>query len=135
LRSDELSTIELAVAIIKVVRPDLFEKIQRRVAYLSMKGETRRMPIKEIKFGPLVHEQLPVDLIVRIRLIRAALLGVYAHSMEFWIDGFRGDAHPSREILIWERIAACYIEYVSMTGLTQKQRKKVFEIITGLSVG
>jgi hypothetical protein len=55
--------------------------------------------------------------------------------MEFWIDGFRGDAHPSREILVWERIAACYIEYVIMARLTQKQRKKVFDIITGLSVG
>ncbi|CAK8713309.1 hypothetical protein KKHLCK_02345 [Candidatus Electrothrix laxa] len=126
IRSDELSIVQLSVKIIGVVRPDLFEKIQRRAAYLILKGKTENIDPKKVKFGPPTHENLPLNLISRIRLIRAALLDVYPHSIEFWIDGFRGDAHPSREIRIWEHIAACHIEYCVMTRLSQEQQKDVF---------
>jgi TIR domain len=135
IRSDELNIVQLSVEIINVIRPDLFEKIQRRAAYLNLKGKTKRINAKKLKLGPARHEKLPLNLISRIRLIRAALLGVYPHSMEFWTDGFRGDAHPSREIRIWEHIAACYIEYCSMTRLSQEQQKKVFEVVSSVSCG
>lgn len=135
IRSDDLNIVQLSVKIIGVVRPDLFEKIQRRAAYLNLKGKTEKIETKKIKFGPPRHENLPINLVSRIRLIRAALLGVYPHSMEFWIDGFRGDAHPSREIRIWEHIAACYIEYCSMTRLSQEQQKEVFKVVSSVSGG
>lgn len=135
LKADGLSIVELSVSIIKVVRPDLFEKIQRRAAFLSAKGELKNIETKTIRFAPPRHEELPLNLISRIRLIRAALIKIYPHSMQFWIDGFRGDAHPSREIRIWENIASCYIEYCSMTILTEEQHNKVFEVISALSCG
>lgn len=135
LKSDGLRAVELSVSIIKVVRPDLFEKIQRRAAYLSAKGESKRVETEKIRFAPPRHEELPINLISRVRLIRAALLGVYPHSMQFWIDGFRGDAHPSREIRIWEHVASCYIEYCAMTRLTEEQQQKVFAVISAISCG
>jgi hypothetical protein len=135
LRSDELSVLKLAVEVIKVVRPDLFKRILRKVTFLKMKGEIQMINPKELKLPPPAHDQLPDELIGRIRLVRAALLGVDPHSMKYWIDGFRGDSHPSREVRIFERIAACYLEYVSMTRVTTEQCKHVFSVLVALSYG
>lgn len=135
LRSDGQSAVESAVAIIEVVCPDLFEKIMRRVAYHRQvaKGKLELKEIKELKFSPPRHDVLPFNLVSRVRLIRAALIEVHNHSIDYWIDGFRRDAHPSREIRIWEHVAACYLEYVAMSTLLPEQRKDVFRMLTALS--
>lgn len=137
LTTEGLSNIQIAVKIIEVVRPDLLEKIMRRAAHLKQKlaAETKIIEIEKIKFGPPKHDELPFALISRVRLIRAALLEVYPHSMEHWIDGFRGDAHPSREIRIWEHISACYLEFVTMTKLTYEQRITVSRVFQAISCG
>ncbi len=135
LRSDDLSILNLAVAVIKIVKPDLFERILRRVTFLRMKGELQTFTPEELKVPPPAHDHLPGELIERIRLIRAALLGVYSHSMQHWVDGFRCDTHPSREVRVWERLAACYLEYISMTRVTPEQRKQVFAVLLSLSCG
>ena len=135
LRADELTTVQLCVAIIDVVRPDLAEKVQRRAAFLSLKAEKTPVDPRILKFGPPRHETLPLNLISRVRLIRAALLSVYPHSMEFWIDGFRGDAHPSREIRIWEHIASCFLEYIQITPLSREQNESVWNVVLALSLG
>lgn len=55
--------------------------------------------------------------------------------MKFWIDGFRHDTHPSKEISVWEGIAAAVSEYLSMTTLKQGQATDVFNVVLGLSCG
>lgn len=128
---------QIAVKIIEVIRPDLFEKIMRRAVYISHKNNSKvsLVEVEKIKFGPPKHKDLPFNLISRVRLIRASLLEVYPHSMQYWIDGFRGDAHPSREIRIWEHISSCYLEFTAMTRLTHEQRKTTYSILTALSCG
>lgn len=137
IQSNSHSLVQLAAKVIGVIRPDLFEKIARRAAFLDKKNykPTETINTKEIKFGPPAHDILPFNLVCRVRLIRAALLSVYVRSMDHWIEGFRGDAHPSREIRIWEHVAACYLEYVSVTELTADQRKAVFDVFLSMSLG
>lgn len=119
-----------------MVRPDLFERVMRRVAYLerTWNATTTNVDIAKIKSSPPVHDELPFNLISRIRLIRAALLDVYPNSMLYWIEGFRRDAHPSREVRIWEHVASCYLEYVVANSLSKEQRKNVFSIVFALSI-
>lgn len=135
IKSDSLPVTRIATAIIDVVRPDLLEKIVRRAAFLKSKrsGKTETIELSKIKFGPPAHDELPFNLVSRVRLIRAALLGVHTHSMQHWIDGFRGDSHPSREIRIWEHVAACYLEYTAMTDLSSAQCNSVFGILFSFS--
>jgi len=135
LRTFELGITELAVEIIKVVRPDLSTKILRRLEFLKADSQTEKINIKKLKLGPPVHDKLSDQQIESIRLIRAVLLGVMPHSMEYWIEGFKHDAHPSREIRIWEHIASCYLEYISIHELTIEQHKQVFKLIFLLSHG
>lgn len=47
-----------------------------------------------------VHEKLPAELLGRIRLVRAALLLGYPHSLPFWLDGFSRDSHVTREAFL-----------------------------------
>lgn len=131
IKSDSMSVVQIAASIISVVRPDLMEKIKRRASFIKMekKGKLESVDPKLIKFGPPSHDSLPFTLVSRVRLIRAALLGVHTHSMENWVDGFRGDSHPSREIRIWEHIASCFLEYCSMNQLDKDQEKTVFTIL------
>jgi hypothetical protein len=137
LNSHGQSATKLACSVISVVRPDLFQKIMRRVAFQKIvrRAQAEKVETKKLKFAPPRHERLPLNLVSRIRLIRAALLGVYTHSMDYWVDGFRSDAHPSREIRIWEHIAACYVECCAMNRLTADQRQAVFDALSAISCG
>ena len=109
---------EISLKIIEVICPELLTKIHTRQVYLELQKSSKdrlvSVNIKDLKFLPPRHKELPGALISRIRLIRSALLGVYPHSMNFWVDGFRADTHPSQEILWWERLSTCYLEYIQM---------------------
>lgn len=131
---------EIALKLIEAIRPDIFTKIHKRLNYLESVRESKNqlvnIPTKEITFGPPKHQELPDSLVARIRLIRAALLGVHTHSMNYWIDGFRLDSHPSKEIHLWERLAACYLEYIQRTDLqTSEQHQSVYNVLFKLSMG
>jgi TIR domain. len=122
--------LKIAYSIIEIIRPDILENVHRRIAYFENKGKggKQKVKVEDIKPGGILHQELPGDLISRIRLIRASLLGAYTHSMEFWMDGFKRDAHPTKNISDWEHIAAAYREYVSMAPvmLTNEQHKSIF---------
>ena len=137
--SKDLSPVALAVAVIEVIRPDILTNIHRRVLYYrslaeGRKAGPRRVDPKKLDFAPVRHEELPDELIGRIRLVRAALLGVYTHSMEFWLEGFQRDAHPSKEVSSWEHAAAVLLEYRALTRLTKEQYDSAWRIISGLTL-
>ena len=66
---------------------------------------------RDLHKGPIRHEKLPDELVSRVRAIRAGLLRVYPQSMELWLDGFKRDTHPETEVLWWEHLSACFLEY------------------------
>lgn len=128
---------KIALKVIEIIRPDLFTKIHKRLAFNEMRKKAEVVSInpQTIKLGPPIHKKFPPQLISRIRLIRAALLGVDTHSMKYWVDGFRGDSHPSEEVTWWEHVAACYNEYVAMADLTDDQYELVFKLVLSLCSG
>ena len=128
----------IAVKILGVIRPDLLTKLHKRIAYLAYLQKPKKIEliaVKMLKPGPIRHKELPKDLVGRIRLIRAALWGAYTHSMAFWLDGFKRDAHPSSEVAWWEHVAAAYCEYVKITTLDQEQHEHVFAVVYGICSG
>jgi hypothetical protein len=90
---------------------------------------------RDLQFGPIRHETLPDELIARIRVIRAALLRVHPQSMEFWLDGFKRDVHPEKEILWWERLSASYLEYFWVKCRDEKQAKSAFRLLVHIGAG
>jgi TIR domain len=122
---------EISLKILAIIRPDLLTKIHRKQQYKEMieKAEVEEIDPKIIKFGPIRHKELPPDLIGRIRLIRAVLWGADTHSMDFWLDGFKRDSHPSQEVAWWEHVAACYAEFTKTRELTVEQYKASYRTI------
>jgi hypothetical protein len=137
IKSDGLSPVQIAVQIIETIRPDVFTRILRRLAHYSSleNAKTEKVDLRKLRPGPIRHESIPPELVGRIRLVRAALLRVYPHSMSFWLDGFKRDTHPSDEIAYWEHVAAVFLEYAAMTPrLTQSQAKRIFQLILTLGI-
>lgn len=135
--SSENSPDKIALQLLETIRPDLFTRILKKIAYWEAisKAKTELRDPKKLKMGPARHEQLSKDLLGRIRLIRAALWGAYSHSMDFWVEGFKRDMHPSREIAWWEHVAACYTEVSKLTPLTREQHVQAFDVIYALCNG
>ena len=68
--------LETAIEIIKVIRRDVFTRIMRRRSFYENMGEIVSIDPKQIRSSPIKHTELSDELISRIRLIRASLLGV-----------------------------------------------------------
>ena len=95
----------------------------------------QRVKPEDLKPGPIRHEQLPPSLIARIEALHATLQEVFPMSMAEWLDGFQRDAHPGGEVLWWERLARCYVEYAQHQELRGEQRKAAFNVICKLGLG
>ena len=95
----------------------------------------KRVSPNDLKPGPIRHEQLSPSLIARIEYLRSTLEEVYPQSMAAWLDGFQRDAHPEGEVLWWERLSRCYVEYTSPKELNAEQRKAAFNVICKLGLG
>jgi hypothetical protein len=132
--------VQIATMIIDAIRPDIFTQIQRRLAYrLARRSSSKAAPLdpaamRDVRASPRRHPELSPELIGRIRLVRACLLGAFSHSMAFWKDGFQRDAHPSKEVALWEHMAAVYREYASIVPLRPEQHKAAFSFILELSM-
>jgi TIR domain len=133
--TNSMGIAEIAIKVIETIRPDILTNVLRRLAYLQLRESATRetIPIDKIVRSPIRHNQLSDELVSRIRLIRAALIGPYPHSMEFWLDGFKRDAHPTEQVTIWEHYASVYTEYAHMAELTQEQREACFRFIMSLA--
>ncbi len=56
-------------------------------------------------------------------------------SMGEWLDGFQRDAHPEQEVIWWERLARCYVDFSRRKELHAQQRRDTFRVICGLALG
>jgi hypothetical protein len=137
IRSDSESIERIAIQIIEVVRPDLFEKVIRRAIHLDAltSGKRRNVSREKIKMSPLRHPTLPDDLIGRVRLMRAALFDVLPHSMEYWLGGFQRDSHPTKEVKFWEHVATAYLECLHMDWASPALRQQIFDVIMSVAIG
>jgi len=130
--------LELAVELLSTIRPDLFEKLHQRIAYQEAikRGENKTVTPEELatfKVGPIRHDRFSASFIARIRLIRAAIWEVYPHSMKFWLDGFKRDFSPNKEIMWWEHIASCYLEYVTIEDVRPEYRNDVLSVFFAIA--
>jgi hypothetical protein len=77
-------------------------------------------------------ENLAPELLERVQKLKASLDEVYPQTIEFWEDGFCRDAHPDKEIAIWEHMAFVY-ESAKDLGKTQEARRELFRLILACS--
>jgi hypothetical protein len=95
----------------------------------------QRRRLDELKPGPIRHAELPPALVARIEWLKLTLDEVYPQSMAEWLDGFQRDVNPEPEVVWWERLAHCYVEYSHGQELSVGQKQAAFRVILKLALG
>jgi hypothetical protein len=79
--------------------------------------------------GPIRHQSLNTGQMERINKLRDALAEVERSPIEKWVDNFKRDANPDKELAVWERIAAGYTRYCSRKRLSKEAKEDVFQLL------
>jgi hypothetical protein len=83
----------------------------------------------DLKPLPVQHEQLTDKQLRRARKLHETFAEVNPSSLETWIDNFKRDMNPDREIAIWERIAKGYTNYTSQKELSLEAKEDAFQTL------
>jgi hypothetical protein len=95
----------------------------------------QRRKVEDLKPGPIRHQELPPALVARIEWLKSTLDEVYPQSMKEWLNGFQRDVNPESEVVWWERLAHCYVEYSHGHELSSSQKQAAFRVILKLALG
>jgi hypothetical protein len=79
--------------------------------------------------GPIRRQELSPKQMERIYKLRDALSEVERSPIEKWVDNFKRDADPDRELAVWEKIADGYTRYCSKRPLSIEAKEDVFQLL------
>ena len=123
---------EVALKVLELVRPELHQFYLRRLAEekwfaeAAAEGKFVVDDISDIKLPPIRNETLPIEMLYSFRVVREALLEVLDLDWRTFVDGFRRDMHPDRELLAWLHIAGVYLIVLNEYELSHEERKDLF---------
>jgi hypothetical protein len=95
----------------------------------------QRRKLEDLTPAPIRHRELPPALVARIDWIRLTLDEVYPQSMAEWLDGFQRDTNPEHEVVWWEWLAHCYVEYSEGQEVSPAQKQAAFRVMMKLALG
>ena len=136
LNTSQLSYQEIALQIVEIVRPDIYQNLLRLTTLKQMveKSETKKIKVADLIMGPIRHKTLPESILVRIKIIHLILSDLMPVSLTTTINNFRRDANPLSEVSIWEKIIASYLDAIKGRFLSNDQRNEIFNILLMLSM-
>ena len=101
----------------------------------TSKAILQKVKLSDIDEGPIRHPNLPEELVERIKSLRKVLSEVEPSSLDETLDGFKRDANPEREVVVWERISRAYETYIADKIFSIEVKKEVFSILLLISMG
>jgi TIR domain len=118
----------IALRIVEIVRPDIFESLKKRAIFLEAvkAAEPQLAPINQRSRSPLRHATLSKSLLRRSHLVSKVLQDVSPLSLEQLIDRFRRDVYPEDSIEQWESLAIAYLNLTHNRELEIEQKKEIF---------
>ncbi|MDR4325860.1 toll/interleukin-1 receptor domain-containing protein [Bacillus pseudomycoides] len=131
LNSTTSSIEEIAMQIVEVVNPEIYYNIIRIYASEAIRksAEERTIPISAIKIPNPRHDKLPQLMLNRIMIIQKTLYDVFPEPLRDTILKFRSETNPERELIIWEAIAATYLQFTFAREISIEKRKEIYKII------
>lgn len=128
---------EITLKLIEVINPHLSEHLVRLILEEKMRTNGTNVMIKNSNHLNLSrkfrHSELPSNLVSRIMLIQKVFEEILPYSIEETLNSFKRDKNPDREIIIWEAMAATYLEYNLAETISFKQKKVLFSILIDLT--
>src|SRR5437660_1239403 len=92
--------------------------------------------ISNLAAEPIRHHGLPGAFINRVKAFKAILGDVDTAPLEQTLDAFSRDANPTNELVIWERIANIFQQFISHNAVSDPAvKKEVLAVLLGASMG
>ena len=126
-----LSILNVASCSTESDQPTTVEDVQTVEASSNSKatGEVQWIDPKDLRRSPIRREKLSDEQMARIRSLQETFFEVDGLSVEKWVDNFKRDLNPDRELATWERMARAYKEYCSSHDIELDAKKEVFRVI------
>jgi len=97
------------------------------------KGTIKVVEVDKINPGPIRKETLPDNLYNRLKKIFEATFEVQSMTFKKFEEGFRRDINPLSEIIIWERIAKVYVQFIIDHHFSLEKKEAVLFFLIFLS--
>lgn len=92
-------------------------------------GDTEWVDPNTIQQGPIIRDGLTPIQIEKIKYLYNTFKEVDPISQEKWIEDFKRDQNPDREIEIWMMMADTYNTYLQKSEFDIEVKKEVYKII------
>ena len=129
---------KIVPAILKVVRPDLFQEMRMRGVLRKAvnEGTKRVVKISEIKRATTKQSKLTKQQLIRSKAVYYGIGRHLKRTFDDYVDQYELDVVPERELQSWEIMNACYLEMLERhTDATIRDRDDYFKVLLALSIG
>ncbi len=97
----------------------------------SKSGDARTQWIdpNKLKPGPIRHASLTEEQMARVQRVQKVFSEVDPSPIEKWVEDFRRDLNPERELGLWESMATAYETFTTSKTLALDGKKEVFQVV------
>ena len=85
------------------------------------------------KDADMIRQDLTPAQTLAITEVQQKLFEVDTLPLEAWLDAFRKEEDPAREIAIWQKIAAIYTDFLKGRQSTLDYKREVFKLLIACS--
>jgi TIR domain len=138
LETSKYSVKQLAIKLIEIVRPDIYDNLRRYLLYkeLLKNAKTEKVKWKDLKVQEKPLSKLTRQQEIRVKNIHLGIGECFDKSLEESIYNFELDLRPEREIGIYEVMNACYLEFIQEYNIIDIEVcKDIFTLLLGFSIG
>lgn len=124
---------DIVIKIIKIIRPDIFNRVNRTLKYLEIKQNSTKNTdqiLNEInqKYPAIKNRKsLSDDFLLQIRLIRSVFIDVFDMPFSGWCNTFLLNENSEEELIWWYNFAAAYLEYIAIRNPEISLKKHIFK--------
>jgi hypothetical protein len=83
----------------------------------------------ELHPGPIQHASLTDNQLERVRRLQQTFAEVDPSSLDKWIDDFKRDRDPERELRVYEGMADAYRAYCNGRNLSPRGKSDVYQVV------
>jgi hypothetical protein len=91
--------------------------------------QTKWIDPNSIAPSPIRHERLTAEQVTRVKRLQETFKDVDPSPLEKWVEDFKRDEDPDREIRVFEGMAEAYRAFCKGKRLTPQAKKDAFQVV------
>lgn len=137
--TDNYDIDDIAIKIIKIIRPDIYNNISRMKSYEEYLKNAENQYIdfadfKKIPMPPVRHKSLSIQMKARLKLIYNAIKSVDKRNYHEYEEDFRRSINIDRELIITELLTAAYLDCTKIRKMSPHEKTAIygFTMVSGM---